>query len=183
MLNRKDSEIQLLLDLIAMEDSQIALRSIYMAYYHQIMRYISYYVKSEADVQELVSDVFLAVWENRKELPTINNFNSYIYKISKYKALNWLRSQKMINVDLDNIPIEIFAHTYTTPEDDYISEETVNHINTAIEELPNKCKLAFKLVREYNMRYLDAAEILGISVKTLENHITTAVKRIRSKLK
>ncbi|SEA07941.1 RNA polymerase sigma-70 factor, ECF subfamily [Porphyromonadaceae bacterium NLAE-zl-C104] len=59
-----------------------------MAYYHPIVRYISFYVKSEADVEELVSDVFLAVWENRKELPVISHFNSYIYKIAKYKALN-----------------------------------------------------------------------------------------------
>lgn len=154
-----------------------------MAYYHPIVRYISFYVKSEPDVQELVSDVFLAVWENRKELPVINNFNSYVYRIAKYKALNWLRGQKMIHVDLDNIPIEIFANTHTTPEDDYISEETVSNINAAIEELPNKCKIAFKLVREDNMKYLDAAEILGISVKTLENHITVAVKKIRSRLK
>ena len=182
-MNKKNPEIQLLLDLIAMEDSQTALRSIYNTYYHSIMRYMSLYVKSEVDVQELVSDVFLAVWENRKELPAINNFNSYIYKISKYKAMNWLRGQKMINVDLDDIPIEIFAHTCTTPEDDYISEETISYINAAVESLPSRCKLAFKLVREDNMKYLDAAEVLDISVKTLENHITAAVKKIRSKLK
>ncbi|WP_294080433.1 RNA polymerase sigma-70 factor [Proteiniphilum sp. UBA5384] len=166
-----------------MDDSQPALRSIYMAYCRPIMRYISFYVKSEADVQELVSDVFLVVWENRKELPAINNFNSYIYKISKYKALNWLRSQKIMNVDLENIPIEIFANTCTTPEDDLISEETVNHINNAIEALPSKCKQAFKLVREDKMKYRDAAEVLGISVKTLENHLALAVKKIRSNLK
>lgn len=89
----------------------------------------------------------------------------------------------MININLDNISIEIFANTCTTPEDDLISNEAVNRINAAIEELPDKCKIAFKLVREDNMKYQDAAEILGISVKTLENHITAAVKKIRSKLK
>ena len=89
----------------------------------------------------------------------------------------------MININLDNISIEIFANTCTTPEDDLISEETVNHINSAIEALPTKCKQAFKLVREDKMKYRDAAEVLGISVKTLENHLALAVKKIRSNLK
>lgn len=182
-MNKETLEIQLLLELIASKDSEMALRSIYTAYYGPIYRYIGFYVNSEDVVKELVSDVFLAIWENRKTLPVIENFNSYIYKISKYKALNYLRDQKNINVNLENIPIDLFAQTHTTPEDNYISQETITHINAVIEELPEKCKLAFKLVREDNMKYRDAAQILGISIKTLENHLTLAVKKIRSKLK
>ena len=74
--------------------------------------------------------------------------------------------------------IELFAFTETTPEDDYISRELIDTLNEAIEQLPTKSKLAFKLVREDGMKYKDAAEHLGISVKTLEAQLTYAMKKI-----
>ena len=77
---------------------------------------------------------------------------------------------------------DLFFQTDTTPEEDFISKETVNSLNNAINSLPDKCKMAFKLVREDKMKYKDAAQVLDISVKTLEAHITTAVKKIREAL-
>lgn len=140
------------------------------------------FVKSEASAEELVSDVFYTLWENRKILPEINNFDSYLYKIAKFKALNYLRDKKVVYIDLDETSIDLFASTTTNPENEYISNETISSINNAIEELPTKCKLAFKLIREDNMKYKDAAEHLGISIKTLEAHLASAMKKIREKL-
>lgn len=136
------------------------------------------YVKSSQIAEELVSDVFFALWENRKQLVEITNFDAYIYRIAKFRVLKYLRDNKTLTVDLDEVPIELFAFTETTPEDDYISRELIDALNDAIEQLPTKSKLAFKLVREDGMKYKDAAEHLGISVKTLEAQLTYAMKKI-----
>lgn len=136
------------------------------------------YVKSSQIAEELVSDVFFALWENRKQLVEITNFDAYIYRIAKFRVLKYLRDDKTLTVDLDEVPIELFAFTETTPEDDYISRELIDALNEAIEQLPTKSKLAFKLVREDGMKYKDAAEHLGISVKTLEAQLTYAMKKI-----
>ena len=136
------------------------------------------YVKSSQIAEELVSDVFFALWENRKQLVEITNFDAYIYRIAKFRVLKYLRDNKTLTVDLDEVPIELFAFTETTPEDDYISRELIDALNEAIEQLPTKSKLAFKLVREDCMKYKDAAEHLGISVKTLEAQLTYAMKKI-----
>ena len=136
------------------------------------------YVKSPQIAEELVSDVFFVLWENRKQLLEINNFDAYIYRIAKFRVLNHLRDNKSLTVDLDEVPIDLFAFTETTPEDDYISHELIDAVNEAIEELPAKSKLAFKLIREDGMKYKDAAEHLGISVKTLEAQLTFAMKKI-----
>ena len=136
------------------------------------------YVKSSQIAEELVSDVFFALWENRKQLVEINNFDAYIYRIAKFRVLKYLRDDKTLTVDLDEVPIELFAFTETTPDDDYISRESIDALNEAIEQLPAKSKLAFKLVREDGMKYKDAAEHLGISVKTLEAQLTYAMKKI-----
>ena len=136
------------------------------------------YVKSSQIAEELVSDVFFALWENRKQLVEITNFDAYIYRIAKFRVLKYLRDNKTLTVDLDEVPIELFAFTETTPEDDYISRELTDALNEAIEQLPTKSKLAFKLVREDGMKDKDAAEHLGISVKTLEAQLTYAMKKI-----
>ena len=78
--------------------------------------------------------------------------------------------------------LEMFAGTDTSPEDDCISDEIVRELNSAIEALPPKCRMAFKLIREDKMKYRDAAELMDVSVKTLETHIRNAMKKIFSVL-
>ncbi len=162
------TDIRYILDDLACNASQEALQELYMLYYKRIARYIGLYVRYDGAVMELTSDVFFAVWENRLELPEIRNFNAYIYRIAKFKALNYLRKRNLPTVNLDEMPLDLFARTSTTPEDDCISAETVREINRAIESLPPKCKLAFKLVREDRMSHREAAETLYISVKPLK---------------
>ena len=166
------TDIRYILDDLACNASQEALQELYMLYYKRIARYIGLYVRYDGAVMELTSDVFFAVWENRLELPEIRNFNAYIYRIANLPTVN-----------LDEMPLDLFARTSTTPEDDCISAETVREINRAIESLPPKCKLAFKLVREDRMSHREAAETLYISVKTLEVHLGHAVQKIREALR
>ena len=106
------------------------------------------------------------------------------YRIAKFKALNYLRKRNLPTVNLDEMPLRPFRpHRRRTPEDDCISAETVREINRAIESLPPKCKLAFKLVREDRMSHREAAETLYISVKTLEVRLGHAVQKIREALR
>lgn len=177
-LKRGDTKIRSIIEDLAVKDSEPAFKSLYLSYYDRIMRYLVMYVKSAQIAEELVSDVFFALWENRKQLLEVNNFDAYIYRIAKFRVLNYLRDNKSLTVDLDEVPIDLFAFTETTPEDDYISRELIDAVNEAIEQLPTKSKLAFKLVREDGMKYKDAAEHLGISVKTLEAQLTYAMKKI-----
>lgn len=177
-LKKEETNIRLMLEDLALRSSEPAFKSLYYAYCDRMMRYLVMYVKSSQIAEELVSDVFFALWENRKKLVEINDFDAYIYRIAKFRVLNHLRDNKDLTVDLDEIQIDLFALTETTPEDDYISREMIDAVNNAIEQLPTKSKLAFKLVREDGMKYKEAAEHLGVSVKTLEAQLTFAMKKI-----
>jgi RNA polymerase sigma-70 factor (ECF subfamily) len=163
---------------LAEKNSESAFRALYYAHSDRIMRYAMMYVHSRETAEELTSDVFLAIWENRKQLKEIIDFDAYLYRIAKYKCLNYLRVERPQIINSDELPIDLFAFTETTPEDDYINRETIEHVNQAIEQLPPKCKLAFKLVREDGMKYREAADHLNISIKTLEAHLSTAMKTI-----
>ena len=167
---------------IALSDSQAAFKSLYMAYFRPLMRFTGIYVSSPAEAEEIVSDTFLALWDSRKHLPGVANFDSYIYTVARHKAISYYRKQHLQQVSLDEIPIDLFTSTETTPEEDLISQEGIRRLNRAIDSLPAKCKMAFKLVREDKLKYKEVAAILDISVKTLEAHLANAVRKLRETL-
>jgi len=167
---------------MALSDSQAALKSLYMAYFSRLMRFTGLYVSSPAEAEEIVSDTFLAIWNNRKQLPDIANFDSYIYTVARHKSISYYRKQHIGQVSLDDISIDLFTSTETTPEEDLISQEEIKRLNMAIDSLPTKCKMAFKLVREDKLKYKEAASILDISVKTLEAHLANAIRKLREAL-
>lgn len=113
----------------------------------------------------------------------IKNHNAYIYGIARYKAISFTRKKQMESVGIEDYPIDIFFRTETTPEDDLLSKEAISKINSAINSLPEKTKLTFKLIREDNLKYKEVADILGISVKTVEAHIGKAIRKLREALK
>lgn len=112
----------------------------------------------------------------------VTNFNSYIYGIARYKAISFVRKKQLDNIDIDEFPIDLFAHTDTTPEDNLISKEAIKIINSAINSLPEKTKITFKLIREDNLKYKEVADILGISIKTVEAHVGIAIRKLRETL-
>jgi len=183
MLDIYNTNIPFLVKDLSENNSEQALKLLYGHYFDKLMRFVSIYVKSEPVAEEIVGDVFLEIWESRKSLLKIQNFNAYIYTVSRNKSIDFLRTNKFSYDQLDDYPLELFSSTDTTPEDDLISKELTSKLNDAIESLPSQCKIAFKLIREENLNYKDAAQILNVSVKTLEAHITKAVKTLRLVLK
>lgn len=168
---------------LATADSQAALKSLYLAYFSRLMRFVSLYVDASAEAEEIVSDTFLVVWNNRKTLLNIVHFDSYLYTIARNKAISYFRTQRMKRVEWSETTIDLFLHTDTTPEDDLITKENIDRLNAAINALPNKCRMVFKLVREDKLKYKEVAEMLDISIKTLEAHLSTAVKKLRETLR
>ena len=167
---------------MALSDSQTALKSLYMSYFGRLMRFVSLYVSSPTESEEIVSDTFLALWNSRQQLPGVANFDSYIYTIARHNAISYYRKQNMEKISLDEVSIDLFTSTETTPEEDLISQEGIKRLNMAIESLPAKCKVAFKLIREDKLKYKEAADILDIAVKTLEAHLANAVRKLREAL-
>ena len=147
---------------MALSDSQTALKSLYMTYFGPLMRFTYAAVES-------------ALPEKYKGMVKI-------YTVARHKAISYYRKQHMEQVSLDEISIDLFTSTETTPEEELISQEGIHRLNLAIDSLPAKCKMAFKLVREDKLKYKEVAAILDISVKTLEAHLANAVRKLRETL-
>jgi RNA polymerase sigma-70 factor (ECF subfamily) len=163
---------------IARFEDQQAYKELYLTLYPAIFNFISGIVKSKPVAEEIISDVFIKIWEKRLDLDLIANLNVYCYVIAKNLSFNYLEKQKRIST----LNIEDFSDSLTErfidPEQLMITSEMADRIRLAIDSLPARCKMIFTLVKENGFKYKEVAEIMNISDKTVENQLAIALKKI-----
>jgi RNA polymerase sigma-19 factor, ECF subfamily len=163
---------------IARSDDQTAYKEIFTSLYSSLLLFAKSIVKTKEAAEEIVSDVFIRIWERRRELEKIENLKVYLYVSTRNTALNYLNLHKRdITNPLDEFHTE-FTSIYFDPEQLMITADMLALIRRAIDQLPPKCRIIFKLVKEDGLRYREVAEILGISVKTVENQLAIALQKI-----
>lgn len=157
-----------------------AFKLLYDHYVERLFQFAFAIVHSRETAEEIIEDVFIQVWKKREKLKHIETFSLYLYVATKNISLNYLRSQrKATTIDLESVSLPQYT-LYITPADIVITRETLNKINHAINDLPPKCKMIFKLVKEDGLKYREVAELLNISIKTVENQVGIALKKIHS---
>ena len=172
------NEIQFLQHRIAHFDDQQAYKELFTSLYSYLFTFARTLVKSKEPAEEIVSDVFIRIWERRKELDKIDNLKVYLYVSTRNTAFNYLEKQKhQITNSIEDYQAE-FTSVYFNPEQLLITADMLALIQKAIDQLPPKCKIIFKLVKEDGLKYRDVAEILNISVKTVENQLAIALSKL-----
>ena len=167
-----------LLQKIQYQDDQLAFKQFYQLLFFKLYQFAYSYVRSKESAEELVNDVFLAFWQKRKTIGTITNINVYLYVAIKNASLNWLRKNKLeVPVSIDSLTVH-HMQLSPNPESLLISRELQAQIAEAIEKLPPRCKLIFKLVKEDALSYKEVAAILEISVKTVDTQLYLALKKL-----
>ncbi len=140
-------------------------------------------VRSREIAEELVEDVFVKLWSARAEITGISNITIYLYIAVKNKALNALskKARELVTAPFDflDIPTDHFS---PDPYELLITSEMMGRVKEAVEALPPRCKMIFKLIREDGLKYKEVAEILNISVNTIDAQMAIAVKKICSTL-
>jgi len=178
----KDSSITTypneLLKQIAAGD-QAAFRQVYVYFYKRLYTFALAIVKTREAAEEITEDVFVRIWQQRANLPAIQNLRVYLYTATKNSSLNYLsrKARESITEPFDHIHVEL-SDSALTPEQILITAEIHQKIQKAVEALPPRCKMIFKLVREDGLKYKEIAEILNISINTIDAQMAIAVKRI-----
>ncbi|MBV6647733.1 MAG: RNA polymerase sigma-70 factor [Cyclobacteriaceae bacterium] len=137
-------------------------------------------IKSAEESEEIVQDVFLKIWEGRDKLDPTASFNSFIFTIAKNQVLNVFRKRVNERKYLHQLALPTSEKSYT--EDQVIYRELSIISSTAINSLPPKRRMIFRMSREQGMTYDEIARSMGISKKTVENQMTMALKMLRSYL-
>lgn len=131
--------------------------------------------------EDIVQEVFLEVWKKRKELTIRTNFRSYLRRSVVNRTLNYIRDQKLVFEDEEKA--SSVKSKSSSGLDNLQTIELEQRIGLAIDSLPQKCRIIFGMNRFEEMSYAEIANKLEISVKTVENQISKALKILREKLK
>jgi RNA polymerase sigma-70 factor (family 1) len=163
---------------IARFDDQQAYKELFTTLYSYLFHFARTIVKEKEAAEEIVSDVFIKIWEKRQDLEKIDNLKVYLYVSTRNRAFNHLEKQSRNATEpLDDIPAEL-ASVYLDPEQLLITADMLALIQKAIDRLPAKCRMIFKLVKEDCLKYREVAEILDVSIKTVENQLAIALHKI-----
>lgn len=170
--------MQQLLERIQQHGDQVAFREFYLFYSPQLLTFAYTYTKSKFVAEEVINDVFLGLWKNRQRLQEISNMKVYLYRGVKNGIINYFtRNKEWQHLDIDEIA-DVELKFSADPEEILITAELRKKIETAIASLPPKCQVIFKLIREDGVKHKEVAEILDISLKTVENQMTIAIRKI-----
>lgn len=169
--------------LIALYDSEYAYEQLYHFLFPSLKRFCYCLLKSRELAEEAASDVMITLWRKREKLMEVDNIKVYAFVIAKNLSLNILsKSSKQEIVSIDDIQLETNLDNLD-PEQILINDELKLQLEQATRQLPNRCQLVFKLIKEDGLSYKEVAGILNISVKTVDAHLVTALKKLSSRLK
>jgi RNA polymerase sigma-70 factor (ECF subfamily) len=175
---KNEPNIQNILNKVGEKDDEVAFKQLFDLYSDGLMRFSYSILNNKELAEETVSDVFFKMWQHRKNLPRIENFKAYIFTSTRNIALNYLDKEKRERVmSLEDIRVPLLLDEIC-PETELIDKELKEAIGRAIDHLPERCKLIYSLAKIEQLRYKEIAQILDISVKTIDHQLTIAIKKI-----
>jgi len=156
-------------------------QTVFNTYYNSLCNYAFTFVKNEDTSEDIVQEVFMKIWEGRRELLLEEAVRYYLFTAVRNNSITWLRQKKNTGVvewNEENSPNE------SVPEKEMGSDRDYELLlQKGIDRLPPKCREVFLLSRLSNMTYKQIGASLGISVKTVENQLGKALKILRAFLK
>lgn len=172
MINSTTGDDIFILNLVKKGDKN-AFRLIFDKYYVPLCRFVNMSVNDTFAAEEIVQDLFVALWNKREQIEIQVTLKAYLFQAAKYRTLNYYRDNKHL-LFCDEVP---FEKGYENNEIEI--KELQNLIYEAILSLPEKCGEIFRLSREKQLTNAEIAELKNISIRTVENHISHALTKIK----
>lgn len=163
-------------------------KTFFTFYYPKLVAFAGRFVEQQR-AKDLVQDVFAKFWEQRESLQ-VANFQSYLYKSVQNQCLNFLRHQSMAQAHEARLQIAearaAHADAHLHRNDTWkrmMARDIRQSIELSLNKLPPRCAEAFRLCYFHDLPHKKAAEIMGISLRTVETHIRQAVCFLREDLR
>jgi len=177
MLTGSDSQI---FEAIKRDDNG-AYEMVFREYYRPMTAYAFRFLNNLTDSESIVQDVFLRLWQKRKEIMITSSLQNYLFRSVKNNCINYIEHEK-IKTGYQGMVIK--NETDRSEYSEFFLEfGLMKKIESAIAALPEKRQEIFRLAREDGLKYREIAEQLHISVKTVETQMTLALKQLRESLK
>lgn len=170
-----------------LNDRKKDFRDIFDLYYQPLCHLARYYLGDEDEAKGVVQDAFVKLWEISHALNSDSNLRNFLFTLVKNSCLNILKRRQIVLKHHERIrvmEIHYQIESLSRIHDDYLElNELKEKIDTAVKNLPEHCRVVFEMSRFEEMKNREIAEKLGVSQKTVEAHLTKALKIMRSELK
>lgn len=158
-----------------------AFRSLYLAYYDRLYQFARMQLHHAQTAEDIVSELFFQLWKGREELAAIDNFNAYAYRAIRNSCVNSLRiSSRNPEYDLSHPKLQIRIDPTLRADEAVDFNLLEKALGEAVESLPERCRMIFKLAREDGMSHREIASVLEIAVTTVEGQLAIAKRRLKA---
>ncbi len=158
-----------------------AFNELFHKYSQKVYNFSIKHLENEEDVKDLVQEIFMKIWDKRKEIDANKSFNGFLFTITLNLIRNYFRKKvkdrKLVNKWLEET--EPYSDS-TKLSIEFRSLEKV--VNTIVEQLPPKRRMVFRLSRNEGISNDDIARRMNIQKKTVENHLNLALRYLRERL-
>ena len=177
MKDRKADIIQLW-KRISLYDDHKAFESFFHLLNLSLIRFCMMYIHQKEAAEEIVSDVFVKCWLNRKSLADIHNMDTYLFVAVKNQSLNYLKKYSHLHLVQVEDTREIRLVKTFNPQEALEKKELLFKMEQSIEALPQQCRIIFRLIKEDGLKYKEVAGILNISPRTVQTQLFRAMKKL-----
>ncbi|UZR98425.1 RNA polymerase sigma-70 factor [Chondrinema litorale] len=159
-----------------------AFETLFDRYYEVLCDFSFQFLKSKDLSEEAVSDVFIKVWVNRRELKIQSTLKAYLFRAVRNQSINYIEKETKHFEDLSNVSQKP-TDNLQAADHLLILEEFQKNIDAIIDQMPDQRKLIFRMNRLEGMKYKEIADALGLSVYTVQNHMVEATKHLSGRYK
>lgn len=177
------------IDSLPAKDDKKSFNRLFAVYYPRLTAYAHLFLEKEA-AEDVVQELFVYIWEHMDGIKIHTSLEAYLFKSTYQRCLNQIKHHKMKEThhkQLENRFAEMEHRIFNPDTDESIRKlfmsDLKKEMRNAINELPDRCREVFMLSYVYQLKNKEIAEALNISVNTVENHMTNALKTLRMKLK
>ena len=167
---------------LVQSDDEMAFKEIFQRYWKKLYAIAYNRLRITHSAEDIVQEVLTMLWIRRADLE-INTLNNYLSTAVKYNIFHEFRKNSQKTKFEDSLKIKNQDHLYSMIEEELRYKVIQEDLRKEINKLPEKCKLVFQYSRELGMSNKDIAAQLQLSSKTVEAHITKAIKHLRAALK
>ncbi|GHS95214.1 DNA-directed RNA polymerase sigma-70 factor [Bacteroidia bacterium] len=176
----KESEEIELLSLVKEED-QHAFTSLFHAYKDKLLGFLLPITGSREESEDIVQDVFMKIWQDRKNAAKIKNPNAYIFKIAQNQMIDNLRKFSREKISLSDIETDV-EESNAKPDNILFEKECRLLFQNAVNQLSSQQKKIYQYHREQGISLKEIAKEMNLSLSTVQNHMNKALKNIQNYL-
>ncbi|HEY0670488.1 MAG TPA: RNA polymerase sigma-70 factor [Sphingobacteriaceae bacterium] len=163
------------------ENDLKAFSDLFNCYSSAVYQFIYKFVKSPELSDDLSQEVFIKIWENRKNLAEVKAFRSYVFTLAKNHTLNFLKRASREDAAKSEI-LRNYTYDSNPVEDALLNREYFKYLEGLLLMLTPQSREVFKLCRQQNMSYDEVAGLLGISRNAVKKHMVRSMKTFRDTL-